>query len=292
MSSPMISDALRSASSGSSASFTPPALPRPPVSTCAFTTTRLSSSSAAARASAADVARRPSETGMSKRRKSSLPWYSYRSTAAEVSRVGSQAVDAIVVDGLRKRYGEVQALDGVTFSVHEGEIFSLLGPNGAGKSTTVRVLVTLAHPDGGTATVAGHDAVREQGAVRRAIGYVPQESGIDRRATGRENLLLQGRVYGMKGAELRRRIDELLEVVGIADAADRTVDGYSGGMRRRLDVALGLVHRPQVLFLDEPTTGLDPEARVAMWAEVGRVAGQATLTILLPTHYPPEAEEP
>jgi ABC-2 type transport system ATP-binding protein len=200
-------------------------------------------------------------------------------------------VDAIVVDGLRKRYGEVQALDGVTFAVHEGEIFGLLGPNGAGKSTTVRVLVTLTDSDEGTAAVAGHDVVSEPGAVRRAIGYVPQESGIDRRATGRENLTLQGRVYGMKGTDLRRRIDELLDVVGIADAADRTVDGYSGGMRRRLDIALGLVHRPRVLFLDEPTTGLDPEARVAMWEEVGRLAAQESLTILLTTHYLEEADE-
>ena len=200
-------------------------------------------------------------------------------------------MDAIVVDGLRKRYGQVQALDGVTFSVREGEIFGLLGPNGAGKSTTVRVLVTLTDPDEGTATVSGHDAVREPGAVRRAIGYVPQESGIDRRATGRENLLLQGRVHGMRGPSLRERVDQLLEVVGIADAAERTVDGYSGGMRRRLDIALGLVHRPRVLFLDEPTTGLDPEARVAMWAEVGRLAEQEALTILLTTHYLEEADE-
>jgi ABC-2 type transport system ATP-binding protein len=200
-------------------------------------------------------------------------------------------VDAIVVDGLRKRYGDVQALDGATFSVREGEVFGLLGPNGAGKSTTVRVLVTLTHPDAGTATVAGFDAVRDAGAVRRAIGYVPQESGIDRRATGRENLQLQGRVYGMRRADLRRRIDELLEIVGIADAADRTVDGYSGGMRRRLDIALGLVHRPRVLFLDEPTTGLDPEARVSMWEEVGRLAAQESLTILLTTHYLEEADE-
>jgi ABC-2 type transport system ATP-binding protein len=200
-------------------------------------------------------------------------------------------VDAIVVEGLRKRYGDVQALDGATFNVREGEIFGLLGPNGAGKSTTVRILVTLTQPDGGTARVAGHDAVGDAGAVRRLIGYVPQESGVDRRATGRENLQLQGRVYGMKRGELRRRIDELLEIVGIADAADRTVDGYSGGMRRRLDIALGLVHRPRVLFLDEPTTGLDPEARVSMWEEVGRLAAQESLTILLTTHYLEEADE-
>jgi ABC-2 type transport system ATP-binding protein len=200
-------------------------------------------------------------------------------------------VDAIVVDGLRKRYGEVQALDGVSFAVREGEVFGLLGPNGAGKSTTVRVLVTLTHPDEGTASVAGHDVGREAQAVRRAIGYVPQDSGVDQFGTGRENLMLQGRVQGMGGGDLRSRVDELLELVGIADAADRIVKGYSGGMRRRLDIALGLVHRPRVLFLDEPTTGLDPEARVAMWDEVSRLANAESLTILLTTHYLEEADQ-
>jgi ABC-2 type transport system ATP-binding protein len=200
-------------------------------------------------------------------------------------------VDAIVVDGLRKRYGEVQALDGVSFTVREGEIFGLLGPNGAGKSTTVRTLVTLTAPDEGSATVAGHDVVREPHAVRRTIGYVPQDSGIDRYSTGRETLTLQARVQGLRGREARSRVDELLELVGIADAADRVVAGYSGGMRRRLDIALGLVHRPRVLFLDEPTTGLDPEARVAMWQEVTRLAEAESLTILLTTHYLEEADE-
>jgi ABC-2 type transport system ATP-binding protein len=200
-------------------------------------------------------------------------------------------MEAIVVSDLRKRYGEVQALDGVGFAVREGEVFGLLGPNGAGKSTTVRVLVTLTHPDSGEARVAGHDVAREQTAVRRAIGYVPQDSGVDQFGTGRENLMLQGRVQGMGGAELRKRADELLQLVGIADAADRIVRTYSGGMRRRLDIALGLVHRPRVLFLDEPTTGLDPEARVAMWAEVSRLAEAESLTILLTTHYLEEADQ-
>ena len=200
-------------------------------------------------------------------------------------------VDTIAVEGLRKRYGQVQALDGVSFVVQAGEIFALLGPNGAGKSTTVRVLVTLTQPDEGRASVAGHDVEREPDAVRRTIGYIPQESGVDRFGTGRENLMLQGRVQGMRGRALRVRVDELLELVGIADAADRVVNGYSGGMKRRLDIALGLVHRPRVLFLDEPTTGLDPEARVALWEEVGRLAGQETLTILLTTHYLEEADE-
>ena len=200
-------------------------------------------------------------------------------------------MDAIVVEELRKRYGEVQALDGVSFGVREGEVFGLLGPNGAGKSTTVRVLVTLTHPDSGRASVAGHDVSTEQNAVRRAIGYVPQDSGVDQFGTGRENLLLQGRVQGMSGRDLRARSDELLELVGIAGAADRIVKTYSGGMRRRLDIALGLVHRPRVLFLDEPTTGLDPEARVAMWSEVSRLAEAESLTILLTTHYLEEADQ-
>ena len=200
-------------------------------------------------------------------------------------------METIVVEGLRKRYGDVQALDGVSFAVRAGEIFALLGPNGAGKSTTVRVLATLSRADEGRASVAGHDVAREADAVRRAIGYVPQESGVDRFGTGRENLMLQGRVQGMRGRDLRARVDELLELVGIADAADRVVNGYSGGMKRRLDIALGLVHRPPVLFLDEPTTGLDPEARVALWKEVGRLAARETLSILLTTHYLDEADE-
>ncbi len=201
-------------------------------------------------------------------------------------------MDAIVVEGLRKAYGaNVQALDGVTFSVRAGEIFGLLGPNGAGKSTTVRVLATLTHPDEGRATVAGHDVVRQADAVRRTIGYVSQESGVDRNATARENLVLQGRIQGLGGRRLRARVDELVELVGIAEAADRIVRGYSGGMKRRLDIALGLIHRPTVLYLDEPTTGLDPEVRASMWDEVRRLAEQEQLTILLTTHYLEEADD-
>jgi ABC-2 type transport system ATP-binding protein len=199
-------------------------------------------------------------------------------------------VGAIVAASLTKRYGDVQALDGLSFSVEAGEVFGLLGPNGAGKSTTTRILVTLSKPDGGRAEVAGHDCVREPWAVRRAIGYVAQNSGVDREATGRENLTLQGRIQGLGGRELRTRVDELLGRFGLADAADRVVRGYSGGMKRRLDVALGLVHRPQVFFLDEPTTGLDPEARAAMWEELERLAGDTGLTILLTTHYLEEAD--
>jgi len=199
-------------------------------------------------------------------------------------------VDAIVVEDLRKRYKTVQALDGVSFSVKEGEVFGLLGPNGAGKSTTVRTLATLTRPDSGRALVAGEDVVRHPNRVRRSIGYVAQDSGVDWEATGRENLLLQGRIHGMAGVQLRKRVDELLELVGLADAADRIARGYSGGMKRRLDIAIGLVHRPRVLFLDEPTTGLDPEARAGMWVEVERLAAQESLTILLTTHYLEEAD--
>jgi ABC-2 type transport system ATP-binding protein len=200
-------------------------------------------------------------------------------------------VDAIVVDELRKRYGGVQALDGVSFAVRAGEVFGLLGPNGAGKSTTVKVLATLTRPNAGRAEVAGHDVVREPNAVRGEIGYVPQSSGVDRDATGRENLKLQGRVQGMSGQALEARVAELLELLGLSEAADRVVRGYSGGMKRRLDVGLGLVHRPQVLFLDEPTTGLDPEARASMWEELERLAEGESLTILLTTHYMEEADE-
>jgi ABC-2 type transport system ATP-binding protein len=199
-------------------------------------------------------------------------------------------MDAIVAEDLRKRYKAVQALDGVSFSVREGEVFGLLGPNGAGKSTTVRTLTTLTHPDSGRALVAGEDVVRHPNRVRRAIGYAAQDSGVDWEATGRENLMLQGRVHGMGGTPLRARVAELLELVGLSEAADRIARGYSGGMKRRLDIAIGLVHRPRILFLDEPTTGLDPEARAAMWVEVERLAEQESLTILLTTHYLEEAD--
>ena len=199
-------------------------------------------------------------------------------------------MDAIVAEDLRKRYKQVQALDGLSFAVRENEVFGLLGPNGAGKSTTVRVLTTLTRPDSGRALVAGEDVVRHPDRVRRAIGYVAQDSGVDPEATGRENLMLQGRIHGMAGTPLRARVDELLQLVGLADAADRVTRGYSGGMKRRLDIAIGLVHRPRLLFLDEPTTGLDPEAPAAMWVEVERLAQAESLTILLTTHYLEEAD--
>jgi ABC-2 type transport system ATP-binding protein len=198
---------------------------------------------------------------------------------------------AIEAHGLTKTYAKhVRALDGVTFAVPAGTVFALLGPNGAGKSTTVKILTTLAQPDSGTAAVAGLDVRAHPAGVRRAIGVVAQRSGADPMATGRENMLLSGRIQGLRGGELARRADGLLGRFGLADAAGRRVRTYSGGMRRRLDVAMGLINRPQVLFLDEPTAGLDPESRAAMWEEIGRLADAEGLTILLTTHYLEEAD--
>jgi ABC-2 type transport system ATP-binding protein len=198
---------------------------------------------------------------------------------------------AIAADGLVKTYpGDVRALAGLTFGVAEGTVFGLLGPNGAGKSTTVKILTTLSTPDSGLARVAGIDVLGDPGAVRRAIGVVAQKPGADREATGRENLRLQGQVQGMRGRDLEARIDELLDRFGLTDAADRLVRTYSGGMQRRLDIATALVHRPQVLFLDEPTTGLDPEVRAEMWMEIAALAGEQGITVLLTTHYLEEAD--
>jgi ABC-2 type transport system ATP-binding protein len=200
-------------------------------------------------------------------------------------------VPAIEADGLVKTYpGDVKALDGLSLAVSAGTIFGLLGPNGAGKSTTVRILTTLSLADAGTALVAGHDVVRDAAMVRRAIGCVGQRSGVDRDATGRENLILQGQIHGLRGAVLSARADELLEQFGLTEPADRFVRTYSGGMQRRLDIAMALVHRPSVLFLDEPTTGLDPEVRTDMWREIERLKRDEGLTILLTTHYLEEAD--
>jgi ABC-2 type transport system ATP-binding protein len=198
---------------------------------------------------------------------------------------------AIDAQELTKLYPpEIRALDGLSFRARQGAIFALLGPNGAGKSTTVKILTTLSQPSGGAATVAGYDIRDQPDQVRRAIGCVAQRSGLDRQATGRENLLLQGQLYGMKGPDLTKRAAELLDRFGLTEAADRAVRSYSGGMERRLAIALGLIHRPQVLFLDEPTTGLDPEIRAAMWTEIQRLAQDEGLTILLTTHYLEEAD--
>jgi ABC-2 type transport system ATP-binding protein len=199
--------------------------------------------------------------------------------------------NAIEATGLVKTYpGGVRALDGLELEVRAGTVFGLLGPNGAGKSTTVRILTTLSRPDAGHARVAGLDVLADPVRVRHAIGVVGQQHGVDRDATGRENLVIQGEFYGITGAELRRRVARSLERFGLADAGDRPVKTYSGGMQRRLDVAMGLIHHPQVLFLDEPTTGLDPEARARMWAEIERLAREEGMTILLTTHYLEEAD--
>jgi ABC-2 type transport system ATP-binding protein len=197
---------------------------------------------------------------------------------------------AIEARDLVKTYpGDVRALDGISLSVRGGTIFALLGPNGAGKTTTVKVVTTLTRPDQGSATVAGHDVLRHPDRVRRAIGVVGQKAAVDPSATGRENLRLQGRIHGLHGRALEARIGELLEQLGIAEAADRIVQTWSGGMQRKLDVAMGLVHRPAVLFLDEPSTGLDPDARATLWREIERLATEG-LTILLTTHYLDEAD--
>jgi ABC-2 type transport system ATP-binding protein len=198
---------------------------------------------------------------------------------------------AIEARKLVKAYpGDVRALNGLSFAVEEGSIFALLGPNGAGKSTTIKILTTLSRPDEGGARVAGMDVLGEPQAVRKVIGVVAQRSGVDRDANGCENLTLQGQLYGLRGRALKARVTELLERFGLADAAGRLVRAYSGGMQRRLEVAMGLVHGPQVLFLDEPTRGLDPEARAVMWDEIARLAGDDGLTILLTTHYLEEAD--
>jgi ABC-2 type transport system ATP-binding protein len=200
-------------------------------------------------------------------------------------------VNAIEASNLRKTYkGGVAALDGLSFAVEAGTILGLLGPNGAGKSTTVRILTTLSRADSGEARVAGLDVARDAERVRRLIGVVGQKHGLDPEATGRENLEMQAEIYGLAGVMRRQRVEQLLERFGLADAAGRIAKTYSGGMQRRLDVALGLVHRPQVLFLDEPTTGLDPEARVELWREIERLAGEEEMTILLTTHYLEEAD--
>lgn len=187
------------------------------------------------------------------------------------------------------RRGVVKAVDGVDLSVSAGQVFGFLGPNGAGKTTTLRILTTLMTPDSGQAVVAGYDVLKDPDAVRRRIGYVGQSGGSDRPATGRENLVLQGRLYGMPKADVEKRAAELIDLLDLTDFADRIVYTYSGGQRRRLDVALGIMHRPQVLFLDEPTTGLDPQNRANLWEQIGKLKATGT-TIFITTHYLEEAD--
>ncbi|WP_370651680.1 ATP-binding cassette domain-containing protein [Frankia sp. Cj3] len=204
--------------------------------------------------------------------------------------VGSGGHCAIQASDLVKHYrGGVRALDRLSFQVAPGTVFGLLGPNGAGKSTTVKILTTLSRPDSGGATVAGIDVLAHPGQVRQGIGVVTQRSGIDLEATGRENIALAAHLHGLARAELATRVTDLLDRFELAQAADRPARTYSGGMLRKLDVAVGLVHRPSVLFLDEPTTGLDPHARMQMWDEIGSLAADG-LTIMLTTHYLEEAD--
>ena len=198
---------------------------------------------------------------------------------------------AIEAVDLRKKYPpEVQALDGVSLSVETGTIFGVLGPNGAGKSTLTRVLCTLTTPDSGNATVAGIDVTADPVRVRRTIGVVGQKHGSDPNATGRENLVLQGEFYGITGRDLKAKVTTALERFELVDAANRQVRTYSGGMARRLDIAMGLLNRPKVLFLDEPTTGLDPEARAQMWTYIASLAADEQMTIWITTHYMDEAD--
>jgi daunorubicin resistance ABC transporter ATP-binding subunit len=192
--------------------------------------------------------------------------------------------------GLEKRFGSTVALAGLDLAVPGGAVLGVLGPNGAGKTTAVRILTTLAAPDGGSAYVAGHDVVRQAAAVRRRIGVTAQDATLDGLLTGRQNLVLVGRLSGLRRAEARARADELLAQFELTDAADRVLNGYSGGMRRRLDLAASLVTRPPVLFLDEPTTGLDPTSRVRMWYVIRRLVADGA-TLLLTTQYLDEADE-
>ena len=199
--------------------------------------------------------------------------------------------NGIIVEDLVREFKKgPRAVDGVSLRVEPGEIYGFLGPNGAGKSTTVLMLTTLLPPTGGTATVAGYDIVKEGPQVRGAIGAALQEAALDGYLTGRDHMRLQAALHGLPRAERKKRGDELLERVGLSDAADRRVRGYSGGMKRRLDLALALVHRPSILFLDEPTTGLDPQSRSALWAEVSRLAREDGVTVFLTTQYLEEAD--
>ena len=200
------------------------------------------------------------------------------------------APPAVATRDLVKHYGDVEAVRGVDLSVATGEVFGFLGPNGAGKSTTVRMLTTLLTITAGSATVCGIDVAADPDAVRRRIGVALQEAGLDPRQTGRELLTLQARLFGMSAADSDERARQLLALVELEDAADRRIKEYSGGMKRRLDLASALVHEPDVLFLDEPTTGLDPASRLTVWEEVRRINGRGT-TVFLTTQYLEEADQ-
>jgi ABC-2 type transport system ATP-binding protein len=202
-----------------------------------------------------------------------------------------EASNGIEVEGLVREFKNgPRAVDGIDLEVRPGEIYGFLGPNGAGKSTTVHMLTTLLPPTAGTARVAGYDILRDGAAVRDVIGVALQDAALDVLLTGREHMKLQGGLHGLSSKEIADRGNALLERVGLAEAADRRVGGYSGGMKRRLDLALALVHGPRILFLDEPTTGLDPQSRTALWEEVSRLARDEGMTVFLTTQYLEEAD--
>ena len=197
---------------------------------------------------------------------------------------------AIRAEELVREFKEIRAVDGIDLEVATGEIYGFLGPNGAGKSTTVHILTTLLPPSGGRATVGGFDVVKDGPKVRKTIGAALQEAALDPFLSGNDHMRLQGALHGLSRAERRQRGGELLERVGLSEAAGRKVKTYSGGMKRRLDLALALMHRPSILFLDEPTTGLDPQSRNALWAEVARLAREEDVTVFLTTQYLEEAD--
>jgi ABC-2 type transport system ATP-binding protein len=201
-------------------------------------------------------------------------------------------MSAIFAEHLVKHFApDIRAVDGIDLDVPAGQIFGFLGPNGSGKTTTVRMLTTLLRPTGGRATVGGLDIARQQTQVRRAIGVALQEAGLDDLSTGRELLVLQGRLHEMNGDDAAARANELLDVVDLVDAADRAIKGYSGGMKRRLDLAAALMHRPKIVFLDEPTTGLDPISRAAIWRYVRELNTDEGVTFFLTTQYLEEADQ-
>ncbi len=229
-----------------------------------------------------------------------MPTTTETRSADQAVPVGSQTVPArlsappdlaISASGLLRRFGDFTAVDGVDLAIRPGEIYGFLGPNGAGKSTTVRVLCTLISPSGGSATVAGYDVGSQPDQVRLRIGVALQDAALDPKQTGIELLRLQGRLYGLNKAEVEQRLDVLADLIDIGDALGQMIGTYSGGMKRRLDLAAALIHNPEVLFLDEPTTGLDPVSRVKVWEEVHRLNQELGMTIFLTTQYLEEADE-
>ena len=198
---------------------------------------------------------------------------------------------AVITQGLSRKFGDIEAVDSIDLRIPRGEIYGFLGPNGAGKTTLVRMLITLLMPSAGSATVAGYDIVRQPNDIRLRIGAALQDAALDLKQTGRELLRLQGRFYGLSRRDVDARFNDLADLIDIGDAVDRLIGTYSGGMKRRLDLAASLIHNPEVLFLDEPTTGLDPISRVRVWEEVRRVNRERDVTIFLTTQYLEEADE-